>query len=270
MSAAPASAKPAETTTTTKRKKEQTPVPFDEKKLKLVPDSQKSGKGTIDEDNRKGGKGKTPSLLYSLRESRRADTENNDHLDMRAHAVKALGEGADKSELEKSLQPGEWATRAHWTLMRKVLHIGFNVYELDGLELIFKFADPSDEPHENHLMVNLLFDGCHYDLIIFGELSDVNLQGFVFFYFIVNLKALFFSLTESQRASIVRGFTDEGKVFNIVGYAECPKFSRLVHFLGLPPTETVSFVPSLLFHGWVTCRHRPSSQLLQQRTRYLK
>jgi hypothetical protein len=179
---------------------ETTPPLPDEKKLKRVHEGQnvppideflKAGKSDW-----KGGKSKniypfplSPSprlgMSQALGESRQADAKNKDHLDMRINAVKALGEGEDKSELEKILKPGEWTTRAHWTLMRKVLHIGFNVYALDGIGLKFKFSDPADEPNENHVMVNLLYDGSHYDLILFGELSDEKLMGFVFFYLLI-------------------------------------------------------------------------------------
>lgn len=142
----------------TKRKEQQTPPPPDEKKLKIV--------SPIND------------LLTALQESRLADTENKDHLDIRVNAVKAL-EGEDKSELENISKPGEWTTRTHWTLIRKALLIGFNVFSLDGLGLKFKFTDPADEPNENHAMVNLLFDGVHYDLVTFGKLSNENLMGFV-------------------------------------------------------------------------------------------
>jgi hypothetical protein len=118
----------------------------------------------------------------AIRQSRQADQENTDHLEMRAHAVKEFVEepNPEDEECTRISTAGEWATRKDWKLMRLALNIGFNVYDFDESgNVVFKFSDPQDETKEKLTMVNVMHDGVHYDVLIIGLLSADKLQGYV-------------------------------------------------------------------------------------------
>ena len=60
------------------------------------------------------------------------------------------------------------------------MNIGFHVFKPDGCGGIkFGWSDPMDDTNKRLVMVGVLFDGVHYDLIVFGEPTDAQLNGFV-------------------------------------------------------------------------------------------
>jgi hypothetical protein len=120
----------------------------------------------------------------ALRQSRVADRANSDHLAMRDHVVHAARQdGADEKEVNRIATADNWAKREDFSSIRKILSIGFNVYFPNGCGGIqWRFSAPSAETKGELVMMDLLFvDLVHYDLIIFGDLSDEKLQGFVLF-----------------------------------------------------------------------------------------
>ena len=118
-----------------------------------------------------------------MRVSRQADMENSDHLVMRNHLVLgARQDGANERELKRIATTDNWANRSDFSSIRKILSIGCNVFFPNGRGGIeWRFSDPSAETKGELVMMDLLFDKVHYDLIIFGEPSDEQLQGFVLF-----------------------------------------------------------------------------------------
>ena len=179
--------------------------PSDEKKQKTVEDeelliggpasalSELDGKVSL---KRKQGGGEDDSVtskqknqttfLQALQASRKADEANFDHVAVRKHVQTAFREeptGAKEkwpAEIQRIGTVGEWATFEDWKLFRKVLNIGFHVYQEDkcgGIE--FGWSDPQDDTAKRLVMVAVLFNGVHYDLIVFGELTDDQLNGFV-------------------------------------------------------------------------------------------
>jgi hypothetical protein len=157
----------------------------------------------------------------ALRQSRLADKANSDHLAMRNHVVQgARQDGADEKEVDRIATACNWAKREDFSSIRKILSIGFNVYFPDHSGgIIWRFSAPSAETKGELVMMDLLYvDHVHYDLIIFGELSDEKLQGFVLFCCYFNPQVLFFRLTREQQDKMVRGIVD-GRAFVIVGYS---------------------------------------------------
>ena len=160
----------------------------------------------------------------ALQESRLTDTENSDHLVMREHVARAIQDGGNKDESERIRTPNDWPIVKDLSLIRKLFSIGIIVFRAGGRGSIeFGSAHPSDATRESLLMMGLLCDGSHYDLIIFGEPSDEQLQGFVLFC-CINPNALFCRLTPSQRGNLVRSVEQRrgvvsGQAVVIVGYS---------------------------------------------------
>lgn len=126
------------------------------------------------------------AFVRALKDSRRADKENTDHLVMRQYTKTSFSEepnGAKagwEAEIERIGTADEWAKFTDWKLIRKVMNIGFHVYKQDGCGGIkFGWSDPMDDTNKRLVMVGVLFDGVHYDLIVFGEPTDAQLNGFV-------------------------------------------------------------------------------------------
>ena len=126
------------------------------------------------------------AFVRALKDSRRADKENTDHLVMRQYTKPSFSEEANgakagwEAEIERIGTADEWAKFTDWKLIRKVMNIGFHVYKQDGCGGIkFGWSDPMDDTNKRLVMVGVLFDGVHYDLIVFGEPTDAQLNGFV-------------------------------------------------------------------------------------------
>ena len=183
--------------------------------------SAKNPKKTKKMADRAASVGAEQDFKEALRQSRVTDRANSDHLAMRDHVVQgARQDGADEKEVNRIATARNWAKREDFSSIRKILSIGFNVYFPDrsgGIE--WRFSAPSAETKGELVMMDLLYvDHVHYDLIIFGDLSDEKLQGFVLFCCYFNPQVLFFRLTREQQDKMVRGIVD-GRAFVIVGYS---------------------------------------------------
>lgn len=163
--------------------------------------------------------GEERDFKEALRQSRLADMANSDHQAIRDLVAQGARQGgADDKEVKRIVTARNWAKREDFLSIRKILSIGFNVYHPDRGGIAWRFSVPSAET-KGELMMDLLHvDGVHYDLIIFGDLSDEKLQGFVLFCCYFNPQVLFFRLTREQQDKMVRGFVD-GRAFVIVGYS---------------------------------------------------